>query len=77
MSLNNKDIQTLVCLQLEKADRFLKQADLMCDLQQWDIAANRYYYACFHAVQGLFICFDLSSNLKISVVFEFNIKNVE
>lgn len=77
MSLNNKDIQTLVCLQLEKADRFLKQADLMCDLQQWDIAANRYYYACFHAVQGLFICFDLSSKRHSGMLKQFGLHFVK
>ena len=40
---------------MEKARRFLGQADEMYNLQHWDLAANRYYYACYHAVQGLFI----------------------
>ncbi len=34
---------------------FLKQADEMFDMKYWDIASNRYYYACFHAVQALLI----------------------
>ena len=45
----------MVGLEMEKADRFVKQATMMCNLEQWDMAANRYYYACFHAVQALFI----------------------
>lgn len=49
----NKD--TLISLQVEKAKRFLTQADEMVELKHWDLAANRYYYACFHAVQALFI----------------------
>lgn len=49
----NKD--TLTSLQVEKAKRFLTQADEMVELKHWDLAANRYYYACFHAVQALFI----------------------
>ena len=61
MGLNDEDRKTLVGLELEKADRFLKQAGLMCDLEQWDMAANRYYYACFHAVQALFVDRGLSS----------------
>ena len=27
----------------------------MFDLKYWDIASNRYYYACFHAVRALLI----------------------
>lgn len=40
---------------MEKAQRFLRQADEMVELKHWDLAANRYYYACFHIVQALFI----------------------
>lgn len=55
MSLNDEDRKTMVSLELEKAERFLQQAEMVRELQQWDLAANRYYYACFHAVQALFI----------------------
>lgn len=36
MSLNDIDRKTIVGLQMEKANLFLQQADMMCDLQQWD-----------------------------------------
>lgn len=58
MALNDEERKTMVGLEMEKADRFLKQASMMTDMEQWDIAANRYYYACFHAVQALFIIKD-------------------
>ena len=45
----------LVDMQAEKAHRFLKQADEMMDLGYSDMAVNRFYYACFHIVQALFI----------------------
>lgn len=61
MGLNDDDRKTMVGLEIEKADRFLKQASMMCDMEQWDMAANRYYYACFHAVQALFIHNGLST----------------
>ena len=61
MALNDEDRKTMVGLEMEKADRFLKQAGMMCEMEQWDIAANRYYYACFHAVQALFIFNGLAS----------------
>ena len=61
MSLNDEERKTMVGLEMEKADRFLKQADMMCNMEQWDMAANRYYYACFHAVQALFVHNGLAS----------------
>ena len=68
MKLTDEERNSLVILQLEKAKVFLKQADEMFDLKYWDIASNRYYYACFHAVQallckthdGLIACFGLN-----------------
>ena len=53
--MNEEDRKTLVKLELEKAEKFLRQAKEMETLSYWDLAANRYYYACFHAVQALFI----------------------
>lgn len=61
MGLNDEERKTMVGLEMEKADRFLKQADMMCNMEQWDMAANRYYYACFHAVQALFVHNGLAS----------------
>ena len=61
MGLNDEERKTMVYLEMEKADRFLKQASMMCDMELWDMAANRYYYACFHAVQALFIHNGLAS----------------
>ena len=55
MSLSVEDRKTVVKLQMDKAHLFLTQAEQMCVQQFWDIAANRYYYACFHAIQALFI----------------------
>lgn len=54
--------QELVRLQLERAERFIEQADRMLEEQCYDLAANRFYYACFHAIQGLFINDGFSSH---------------
>lgn len=45
----------LVNMQVERAQRFLGQADEMMTMGYSDMAVNRYYYACFHIVQALFI----------------------
>lgn len=52
MSLNEEDRKILVQLEMEKARTFLGQANEMYRQKYWDIASNRYYYACFHAVQA-------------------------
>lgn len=62
MEIANKE--TLIKLQLEKAHRFLEQAEEMYALKHWDLAANRYYYSCFHAVQGLFFAHGLPTAKK-------------
>lgn len=55
------DILLLISLQKEKSHRILDQADEMVMLRHWDIAANRYYYACYHMVQALFIKYGIST----------------
>ena len=56
---------------MEKANHLMHQADMMCELQQWDIAANRYYYVCFHAVQALFIHNKLVSRRHSGMLTQF------
>ena len=73
MGLNDEERKTMVGLELEKANRFLKQASMMCEIEQWDIAANRYYYACFHAVQALFIYNGLASRRHSGMLTQFGL----
>lgn len=55
------DKELLIKLQKEKSHRILAQANDMVDQKRWDIAANRFYYACYHMLQGLFISRGLSA----------------
>lgn len=73
MSLNDEERKTLVELQMQKANRFLEQAEMVRGLQQWDLAANRYYYACFHAVQALFIHHGLASKRHSGMLSQFGL----
>ena len=73
MSLNDEERKTMVGFQIEKANRFLQQAEMVRDLQQWDLAANRYYYACFHAVQALFIHNGLASKTHTGMLRQFGL----
>lgn len=49
------DIKFLIKLQTEKAERFLQEGDDMVCQGRWDMAANRYYYACYHMVHAAFV----------------------
>lgn len=73
MSLNDEERRTIVNLQMEKADRFLTQAEMVREMQQWDLATNRYYYACFHAVQALFIHNGLASKTHSGMLRQFGL----
>lgn len=71
MEIENKEI--LIGLQAEKAKRFLSQADEMVELRHWDLAANRYYYACFHAVQALFIAKGVNAHTHAGINTQFSL----
>lgn len=68
---------TLVELQREKALRFLSQADDMMRQAYWDLAANRFYYACFHAVQALFVARGISAHTHAGVITQFSLHFVK
>ena len=53
--MKEEDRQSMVEHHRIKAHHILEQADEMMTLEHWDLAINRYYYACFHIVQSLFI----------------------
>lgn len=55
MSLNESERTTLVNLYLEKAWDTYKDAQLAANANSWGMAANRLYYALFHAVTALFV----------------------
>ncbi|MCQ2324981.1 MAG: HEPN domain-containing protein [Paludibacteraceae bacterium] len=42
-------------LHLDKANLFLSEADELFKTNHLSTAANRYYYACFHAIHALFV----------------------
>lgn len=59
MGLTNDERSSLVELRLEKAKRFIAEAEQMLSMGLWDLAANRFYYSCFHAAQALLIHYGL------------------
>lgn len=77
MKLTDEERAIVVSLQMEKAHRFLEQADEMCKQQYWDIASNRYYYACYHAVQALLIKNGLVAHTHDGLLTQFGLHFVK
>ena len=55
MSLTNEDKQTLTQLHLEKAHSCLADGEQLLGIESVSAAANRFYYAVFHAIHALFV----------------------
>ena len=55
MSLEEEDRHVLVALELEKADKTVGQMRYNMQGGEWEMVANRLYYALFHAVCALLI----------------------
>lgn len=61
MSLTNEDKEILVRLHLEKAHACLADGDQLVKINSISAAANRFYYAVFHAIHALFVANGINS----------------
>ena len=55
MSLKEQDRRVMVALELEKSAKTWGQLEVQIANEVWELAANRLYYALFHAVSALLI----------------------
>ena len=55
MSLSEQERQTIVNMEMEKARRTFSDMEFCAKEKKWESAANRLYYALFHAVSALLI----------------------
>lgn len=55
MSLTNEDKKVLTQLHLDKAHACLKDGEQLLQMDSISAAANRFYYAVFHAIHALFV----------------------
>jgi uncharacterized protein (UPF0332 family) len=55
MSLKEEDRRILVALELERAEKTLREMEVQFQNELWAMVANRLYYALFHAVSALLI----------------------
>lgn len=55
MSLSEQERSTLVQLYLNRAKSTYEDAEIAANSKKWSMAANRLYYAVFHAATALFV----------------------
>ena len=55
MSLSDNERKTIVLMEMEMAHKTFSDMEFCAQEQKWEAAANRLYYAIFHAVSGLLI----------------------
>ena len=55
MGLSDDERKTIVNLEIEKAGKTFSDMEFCYHEQKWEAAANRLYYALFHAVSALLI----------------------
>lgn len=73
MSLSEEERRAIVELELDKSDKTLAQMNIQLEAKLWDFAANRLYYALFHAVSALLINDHHTVGTHSSAVSQFNL----
>ena len=61
MSLTNEDRNVLTQLHLDKARMCLSDGEQLLGMESVSAAANRFYYAVFHAIHALFVARGIQS----------------
>ena len=61
MSLTNEDRNVLTQLHLDKAHMCLSDGEQLLGMESISAAANRFYYAVFHAIHALFVANGIQS----------------
>ena len=62
MTLNNEDRNVMIKICMEKAEKAFKASVLLSEIDDYDGAADRAYYAIFHAENALLLTRDISGN---------------
>ena len=72
MSLTNEDKKVLTQLHLDKAHACLKDGEQLLQMDSVSAAANRFYYAVFHAIHALFVTKGIQSKSHNGTIAQFN-----
>ena len=77
MGLTSEERDAVKSLHLEKAVTFLNNADKYFENGDLSTSANRYYYACFHAIHALFVTNGVTTKSHDGLNVQFNLKFIK
>lgn len=68
MSLGKEDMMAVVAYRKEKTYTTLKEAEDMIDMEHWNLAVQRLYYACFYMASALLLSYGFGARTHNGVV---------
>ena len=72
MSLTNEERDIMKQLHLDKAHACLSDGEQLLKMESVSAAANRFYYAVFHAIHALFVTHGIQSKSHNGTMAQFN-----
>lgn len=77
MSLSDDDRKALVDYRIEKAKKSFEEAQKVAAISLWDLAANRLYYALYHAASALLLSEGLASHTHKGLLAQISLNYVK
>lgn len=77
MSLSNEDRKALVDYRIEKARAAFDEAQKVATMSLWNLAANRLYYALYHAASALLLSEGLTSHTHRGLLAQISLNYVK
>jgi uncharacterized protein (UPF0332 family) len=77
MSLSSDDRKALVNYRIEKAWTTFEEAQKVTSISLWNLAANRLYYALYHAASALLLSDGLTSHTHKGLVTQISLNYVK
>ena len=77
MSLDNDDRKSLIAYRHEKADMALEDATFLTDAGKYGLAANRLYYALFHAASALLLSKGITTKRHSGLITQIHLNFVK
>ena len=77
MSLRDEDRKAMIAYRLEKADTALEDATFLTDAGRYNLAANRLYYALYHAASALLLSRGISTKRHAGMIAQMHLNFVK
>lgn len=77
MSLDNESRQDMILYRQEKADMALADAMFLTDAARYNLAANRLYYALYHAASALLLSKGISTKRHSGLITQIHLNFVK